>query len=85
MNRLTLPSDQNLHYFLAVAEEKNFARTAAKVHIEPSPLVRAIREMEPARGVYLNQQQAGRLRLARAGEKSSGTKPAACSRSWKAY
>lgn len=57
-----------LQYFLAVAEEQSYARAAAKVHIEPSPLARAIREMESAWNVHLIQHRAGRLRLTRAGE-----------------
>lgn len=33
---------RHLHYFLIVAEELSFTRTAARVHIEPSPLSRAM-------------------------------------------
>jgi DNA-binding transcriptional LysR family regulator len=61
-----------LHYFLAVAEELNFTRAAARVHIDPSPLARAIREMESDWGVHLLQHQAGCLRLTRAGEVFQG-------------
>ena len=57
-----------LRYFLAVAEALSFTRAAAQVHIEPSPLSRAIRDMEAAWGVHLIQRRAGRLRLTRAGE-----------------
>ena len=37
---------RHLRYFLVVAEELSFSRAAARVHIEPSPLSRAIRELE---------------------------------------
>jgi DNA-binding transcriptional LysR family regulator len=59
---------RNLRYFLAVAEELNFTRAAARVHIEPSPLARVIREVESDWDVHLIQHQAGHLRLTRAGE-----------------
>jgi DNA-binding transcriptional LysR family regulator len=57
-----------LRYFLAVAEELSFTRAAARVHIEPSPFSRAIRELESDLRVSLFHRQAGRLRLTRAGE-----------------
>jgi DNA-binding transcriptional LysR family regulator len=59
---------RSLYYFLAVAEELSFTRAAAKVHIEPSPLSRAIRELESDLRVHLFQHHPGSLRLTRAGE-----------------
>jgi DNA-binding transcriptional LysR family regulator len=57
-----------LRYFLAVAEELSFTHAAARVHIEPSPLSRAIREMESSLEVHLLQRRQGRIQLTRAGE-----------------
>ena len=59
----------NLHYFLVVAEELNFARAAVRVHIEPSPLSRAIKELEEELDVLLFYRQKGRgMQLTMAGE-----------------
>ena len=57
-----------LRYFLAVADALNFTRAAERVHIDRSPLSRAIREMESGWEVHLFQRQRGRLQLTRAGE-----------------
>ncbi|EPL3138224.1 LysR family transcriptional regulator [Pseudomonas aeruginosa] len=59
---------RHLRYFLAVAEEQSFIRAAAKVHIEPSPLSRAIRELETALDVRLLHRARGSVKLTWAGE-----------------
>ncbi|WDF97479.1 MULTISPECIES: LysR family transcriptional regulator [Pectobacterium] len=57
-----------LRYFLIVAEEQSFTRAAARVHIEPSPLSRAIKELENHLGVQLLHRAKGRIRLTWPGE-----------------
>ncbi|TRO24476.1 LysR family transcriptional regulator [Ectopseudomonas mendocina] len=59
---------RHLHYFLVVAEELSFSRAAARVHIEPSPLARAIKELEVELGAHLFNRVRGRIRLTWAGE-----------------
>lgn len=60
---------RHLRYFLIVAEELNFARAATRVHIEPSPLSRAIKELESDLGVRLFKRNKGqRMQLTWAGE-----------------
>nr|EKT9494760.1 LysR family transcriptional regulator [Pseudomonas aeruginosa] len=59
---------RHLRYFLVVAEELNFSRAAERIHIEPSPLSRAMRDLEVELGVHLFQRTRGRIRLTWAGE-----------------
>ncbi|MBS7560121.1 LysR family transcriptional regulator [Pseudomonas sp. RC4D1] len=59
---------RHLRYFLIVAEELSFVRAAAKVHIEPSPLSRAIKELEIQLGVRLLDRSKGRIQLTCSGK-----------------
>jgi DNA-binding transcriptional LysR family regulator len=58
----------HLRYFLVVAEERNFSHAAARIHIEPSPLSRAIRELESELDVELLSRGKEGIRLTWAGE-----------------
>ncbi|HEY0489013.1 MULTISPECIES: LysR family transcriptional regulator [Gammaproteobacteria] len=58
---------RHLRCFMAVAEELHFARAAEKLHIEQSPLSRAIKELEEDLGVQLFARTTRSTRLTRAG------------------
>lgn len=58
---------RHLRYFTAVAEELNFTRAAERVHIDPTPLSRTVRDLEERLGVSLFVRTPRRLLLTPAG------------------
>lgn len=59
---------RHLRCFMAVAEELHFARAAERLHIEQSPLSRAIKELEEDLGTQLFVRTTRSTRLTRAGK-----------------
>lgn len=59
---------RHLRCFVAVAEELHFARAAERLHIEQSPLSRAIKELEEDLGAQLFVRTTRSTRLTHAGQ-----------------
>src|SRR3972149_1366663 len=59
---------RHLRYFIAVAEELHFARAAERLHIEQSPLSRALNDLDDDLGVQLSARTTRSTRLTWAGQ-----------------
>ena len=62
-----MPDLRRLQYFLAVAEERNFTRAAARLHIAQPALSRQVRQLEQELGVELLHRTTHDFELTEAG------------------
>jgi DNA-binding transcriptional LysR family regulator len=60
---------RDLQYFVVVAEERHFARSAERLHIAPSAVSERIRRLEDELGVPLFERTSRSVRLTRDGRK----------------
>ncbi len=58
---------RHLRHFISVAEELSFRRAAERIHIDPTPLSRTIRDLEDQLRVQLLMRMPRKLRLTPAG------------------
>ena len=58
---------RHLRYFIAAAEELNFRKAAERIHIDQTPLSRAVTDLEDRWGVALFVRGGRRLQLTPAG------------------